>query len=225
MFTCNLLARICTGMIRSGSAPLHHRTPCRARILVQQYRMNKPLATIMRALFTRGALGHYHSSVHPLCDPILQNPIRIVNLDGDSCRWELEETLGADDLCKMHSHVHEAWNTMQMDLVLLRQGNITMEEGLLVCHFLELAFRRGNYLARTVAVVTTHCAQMVWLQWCVRYVGSKWQATQVPILLTVATWDRFQGLQAPVIFASVVSATQGSCVTSGVKHTNQQGTV
>ena len=33
-----------------------YRARCRASILVQRYRMNKPLATIMRALFTRGPL-------------------------------------------------------------------------------------------------------------------------------------------------------------------------
>ena len=96
--------------------------------------MNKPLATIMRALFTGGAFGHYHSSVHPLPDPILHDPIRIVNLDATSWWWEPEETLGADDLCIMHSRVQEAWNSMRMDLVLLRQGNMSTEQGLLVCH-------------------------------------------------------------------------------------------
>ena len=65
-----------------------YRTRCRANILVQQYRMNKPLATIMRALFTEGALGYYYSYVHPLPDPILNNPISIVDLDGTSCRGE-----------------------------------------------------------------------------------------------------------------------------------------
>ena len=132
-----------------------------------------------------------------------------MNLDGNSSWWELEETLGADDMCKMHSHVHDAWNTMQMDPVLLRPGDMSMEEGLRVCHSLEVAMRRGNYPPKSVAVVTTHYAQMVWLQWCVRYVGSKWQATQVPILLTVATLDGLQGLQAPAILASPVSATPG----------------
>ena len=37
------------------------------------------MATIMCALFTRGALGHYHSSVHPILDPILHNLNRTVN--------------------------------------------------------------------------------------------------------------------------------------------------
>ena len=117
--------------------------------------------------------------------------------------------VGPEDLGRMHNDVEEAWNSMRMDPVLLGHGNMSMEEGLLVCLFLELAVRRGNYPARSVAVVTTHYAQMVWLAYCVRYVGSRWQATQVPILKTVATLDRFQGLQAPVILASLVCATPG----------------
>ena len=121
-----------------------YRTRCRGSILVQEYRNNKPLATIMRALFTRGGLGHHHSCVHPLPDSILHHPIRIVNLDGDRWWWELDETLGPGNLQKMHSHVQEARNTVKMDRV-----------------FLEKAL------------------------------------------------DRFQGLQAQVVLASLVSATPG----------------
>ena len=76
-------------------------------------------------------------------------------------------------------------------------------------HFLERAVSRGNYQVTSVAIVTTHCAQMVWLEYCVRYVGNSWQANPVPLLKAVATLDRFQGLQAPVILASLVSATPG----------------
>ena len=97
--------------------------------------MNRPLATIMRPLFTREGLGYYHSSVHPLPDPILNNPIRVVDLDGTSWWWELEETLGLEALGRIHSDVQDAWNNMRMDPVLLRQGNMSMEEVLLVCHF------------------------------------------------------------------------------------------
>ena len=50
---------------------------------------------------------------------------------------------------------------------------------------------------------------MVWLDLCVRFVGRKWQAHPVNLLKTVATLDRFQGLQAPVILASLVSPTLG----------------
>ena len=52
----------------------------------------------MRALFTRGGLGYYHSSLHPLHDPMLHNPIRIVDLDGDKWWHQLGETLGNADL-------------------------------------------------------------------------------------------------------------------------------
>ena len=79
----------------------------------------------------------------------------------------------------------------------------------MVCHFFELAVRRGTYPARSVAVVTTHYTQMVWLKHCVRFVGCRWQGSQVNLLKTVATLDRFQGLQAQVILASVVSGTPG----------------
>ena len=184
-------------------------TRCRASILVQQYRMTKPLATLMRALFTWGAVGHYHSSEHPLPDPILNNAIRIVDLAGSTWWGELEQTLGAQDLGRMFHHVEEAWANLRMDPVLLSKEGLSMEEGLLVCHFFEYAARKGTYPAQSVAVVTTHCAQMVWLKHCVAFVGRKWQAHHVNLLRTVATLDRFQGLQAPVILGSVVSPAPG----------------
>ena len=121
-----------------------YRTRCRASILVQQYRMTKPLATLMRALFTAGAVGHYHSSENPLPDPILNNPIRIVDLAGSTWWGELEQTLESEDLGRMYHHVEEAWANVRMDPVLLSKGGLSMEEGLLVCHFLEYAARRGT---------------------------------------------------------------------------------
>ena len=186
-----------------------YRTRCRASILVQQYRMTKPMATLMRALFTGGAVGHYHPSENPFPDPILNNPIRIVDLNGPTSWEELEWTLGAEDLGRMFNHVEEAWANLRMHPVLLNKGDVSMEEGLLVCHFLEYVVRRGTYLAQSVAVVTTPYAQMVWLQHCVRFVGRKWQAHTVNLLTSVATLDRFQGLQAPVILSSLVSPTPG----------------
>ena len=41
------------------------------------------------------------------------------------------------------------------------------------------------------------------------FVGREWQAHHVNLLRTVATLGRFQGLQAPVILASMVSTTPG----------------
>ena len=118
--------------------------------------------------------------MHPLPNPIPNNAIRIVDLNGTTWWGELEETLGSDDMGTLHSDVQDAWNNMQMAPVLLRRGNMSMQEGLLVCHFLELAVRRGTYLARSVAAGTTRFCQMVWLDYCVRYVGSRWKATRQP---------------------------------------------
>ena len=156
-----------------------------------------------------GAVGHYHSSENPLPDPILNNPVRIVDLNGPTLWGGSEQTLGAEDLGRMFNHVEEAWANLRMDPMLLNKGGLTMEEALLVCHFLEYAVRRGTSPAQSVAAVTTHYAQMVWLQHYVRFVGRKWPAHPVNLPRTVATLDRFQGLQAPVILASLVSPTPG----------------
>ena len=90
-----------------------YRTRCRASNVVQQCRMTKPLATLMRALFTGGAVGYYHSCAHPLPDPILNNPIRIVDLNGTTWWEELERTLGPEDLGRMYSDVEDAWATCE----------------------------------------------------------------------------------------------------------------
>ena len=156
-----------------------------------------------------GGFGYCHSSLHPLPDPVLHNPIRIVDLDGEKWWHQPEESLGNADLRKMHSYVVEAWHSMRMDNVLAGGGNMSMEEGQLVCHFLELAVRARSYPEWSVAIVTTHYAQMVWLKWCVRYVGRNMSNTMTPILLAIATLDGFQGLQAQVILACLVSPTLG----------------
>ena len=92
----------------------------------------------------------------------------------------------------MHSDVQDTWANMRMDPVLLKKRNLSMEEGLPVCHFLEYAVRRGTYPAQSVAVVMTHYAQMVCLDYCVRLVGCRWQANLVNLWKTVATLDRFR---------------------------------
>ena len=78
---------------------------------------------------------------------------------------------------------------MRMDNVLAGGGNTSMEEGLLVCHFLDLAVRARTYTYRLVAIVTTHYAQMVWLKSCVRYVGSKMSDTMHPIVFAIPTLE------------------------------------
>ena len=66
----------------------------------------------------------------------MNNPIRTVDLNGLTWWEELERTLGAEDLGRMFNHVEEAWANLRMDPVLLNKGGMSMEEGLLVCHFL-----------------------------------------------------------------------------------------
>ena len=120
-----------------------YRTRCRADILVQQYQMTTPLAALMRALFTGGSVGHYHSSENPLPDPILDSPIRIVDIAGSTWWGELKHTLGAEALGRMYHHVEEAWANLRMDPVLLSKGGLSKEEGLLVCHFSSMLPGKG----------------------------------------------------------------------------------
>ena len=89
-----------------------YHTRCRASILARQYRMNMPVATVMRCLFKGGALGYYHSPIHPLPDILLQNPIRIVDLDADTWWDQLEGSLGKRDaeigeLCVTGMELHK----------------------------------------------------------------------------------------------------------------------
>ena len=72
-------------------------------------------------------------------------------------------------------------------------------------HFLEVAVRACTYPDKSVAVVTTHYTQTVWLDYCVSYVGSRVCEGRHPILMAVATLERFQGLQAQVILAFLLS--------------------
>ena len=95
--------------------------------------------------------------------------------------------------------------------VLASAGKCSVDEALLVVHFLEHATMQNAYGPNTVAVGTTHYAQMIWLLHCVWRVGEtlcgekyKYQCLQI-----ITTLDRYQGLQAPVILASLVSSTPG----------------
>ena len=58
-------------------------------------------------------------------------------------------------------------------------------------------------------MVTTHHTQMVWPRHCLFDVGKQLQCGGYPLHQVVATLDPFQGLQAQVIFASLVSEVLG----------------
>ena len=77
--------------------------------------MNMPLPTVMCVSFTVGGLGYYHSPIHPLPDPVLHNPICI--MDPDTDRWweQPEESFGKEDLDKLWVLVVEAWNCLNAD--------------------------------------------------------------------------------------------------------------
>ena len=63
---------------------------------------------------------------------------------------------------------------------------------------------------KSLAIVTTHFAQMLWLQHCVWEAGRRLHGDQAyECVQTIATLDRYQGLQAPVVLASLVSSEPG----------------
>ena len=56
-----------------------------------------------------------------------------------------------------------AWDFLVMEDEMLRQGNLRRDEAWLVPHFLEHAHTAHAYPPHSVAIVTTHYAQMLWL--------------------------------------------------------------
>ena len=89
-------------------------------------------------------------------------------------------------------------------------GNTSKREAWLVLHFLEHAQSANVYPPKSVAIVTTHYAQMLWLQHCVWEAGRRLHGDQAyECVQTIATLDRYQGLQALVVLASMVSSEPG----------------
>ena len=77
-------------------------------------------------------------------------------------------------------------------------------------HFLEHAQNANVYPPKSVAIVSTHYAQMLWLQHCVWEAGRRLHGDQAyECVQMIATLDRYQGLQAPVVLASLVSSEPG----------------
>ena len=75
-----------------------------------------------------------------------------------------------------------------------------------------------------MAIVTTHYAKMLRLQHCVWEVGRRLPGDQAyECLQVIATPDRYQGLQAPIVLASMVSSEPGIMKDVVRANTNQQG--
>ena len=111
---------------------------------------------------------------------------------------------------RLRREIGRAWERLVMDDAMLAQGNLSREEAWLVLHFLEHAHSAHVYPPKSVAIVTTHYAQMLWLQHCVWKAGRRLHGDQAyECVQTIATLDRYQGLHAPVVLASVVSSEPG----------------
>ena len=128
--------------------------------------MDLPLATVMRGLFTGGSLGWYPASSPALPPPVLGGQhIRIVSTDDPEWREELTRYgMSPDRVDRLRREVGRAWDCLVMDEVMLNQGSLSKREAWMVLHFLEHAHSANVYPAKSVAIVTTHYAQMLWLQ-------------------------------------------------------------
>ena len=191
-----------------------YRTRCTACVLTQQFRVDLPLATVVCGLFTGGSLGWYPASSPALPPPPLVlggQHIRIVSTDDPKWRQELTRYgMSPGRVDRLRREVGRAWERLVMDEAMLNQGNLSKREAWLVLHFLEHAHSANVYPPKSVAIVTTHYAQMLWLQHCVWEAGRRLHGDQAyECLQTIATVDRYQGLQAAVVLASLVSSEPG----------------
>ena len=175
--------------------------------------MDLPLATVVRGLFTGGSLGWYPASSPALPPPPVLGGqhIRIVSIDDPEWRQELTRYgMSPNRVDRLRREVGKAWDCLVMDEAMLNQGNLSKREAWPVLHFLEHAHSANMYPPNSAAIVTTHFAQMLWLQHCVWEAGRRLHEGQAyECLQTIATLDRYQGLQAPVILASLVSSEPG----------------
>ena len=191
-----------------------YRTRGTACVLTQHFRMDAPLAAVVRGLFTGGSLGRYPPSSPALPPPVLGGQhIRIVSTDNP--KWRHEPTrYGTSDerVERLRREIMRARDSLVVENDMLAQGNLSRDEAWLVLHFLEHAHNAQAYPPppRLVAILTTHYAQMLWLQHYVWEAGCSLHGDQAyECVQVIATLDRYQGLQAPVVLASMVSSEPG----------------
>ena len=174
--------------------------------------MDLSLATVVRGLFTRGSSGWYPPSSLALPPPVLGGQhIRIVSTDNPEWKHELTSYgMSEERVQKLKWEIMRAWDCPVIYDEMLRQGNLSKDEAWLVLHFLEHAHNAQAYPPRSVAIVTIHYAQMLWLQHCVWEAGRRLHGDQsYECVQVLATLDRYHGLQALVVLASMVSSEPG----------------
>ena len=116
--------------------------------------MDLPLAMVVRGLFTGGAWGSYHPSSPTLQVSTSASSAKILragNISGRGMGWLLRQ------------HIIDGWDSLVMDEDLRSKGNVSRDEALLVAHFLEHAHNAHSNPPKSVAIFTTHYAQMLWL--------------------------------------------------------------
>ena len=110
----------------------------------------------------------------------------------------------------LRRHIMEAWDSLFKDDDLRSKGKVNRDGALLVMHFLEHAHIAHSCPPNSVAIVTTHEAQMLWLLHCVWCVGKWLHGDQgYECVQIIATLDRYQGLQARVVLGSLLSPAPG----------------
>ena len=94
-----------------------YRTRCTACVLTQQFRMDLPLATVVRGLFTGGSLGWYPSSSPALPPPVLGGQhIRIVSTNDPEWRHELTRYgMSHERVDRLRREIIRAWDCLVMD--------------------------------------------------------------------------------------------------------------
>ena len=89
----------------------------------------------------------------------------------------------------------EAWYSVVMDDVMRSKGNVSRDEALLVMHFPEHVHNAHSYHPKSMAIVTTHYAHMLWLLHCVWFVGTWLHGDRgYECVQAIAKFYRYEGL-------------------------------
>ena len=109
---------------------VQYRTRCTVCVLTQQFRMDMPLATVVRGLCTRGSLGWYPPSSPALPPPVLGGQhIHIVSTDDPEWRHELTRYgMSHRRVERLRREIIRAWDSLVMDTDMLAQGNLSKDE-------------------------------------------------------------------------------------------------